>query len=91
MAKRSVTPHEHAEAIVKRVRELKGADEADTRFQIIDEIITKVLGWPRILIKCESFIDPGFADYVLSDRRSRQVLFIYPVRSNLRLYQYCRF
>lgn len=45
-----------------RCREL---NEADTRHQIIDELIGGVIGWPKALRKLELYNLEGFADYVL--------------------------
>lgn len=74
--KRPVTPHEHAESLVEYSDALIDSNEADTRHQIIDCILHDVLSWPRSSIKCESFIDPGYADYILLGRHDRQLLFI---------------
>jgi len=43
----------------------RNLNEADTRHQLIDEVLHGVLSWPRNLTSCESYIDPGFADYCL--------------------------
>lgn len=78
---RPLTPHDHAEDIVRTVKSLGDLNEADTRHQIIDRILHDVLCWPRSSVKCESYIDSGYADYVLLGRLERQVLFIEAKRS----------
>ena len=70
------TPHEHAELLASRVKELKHINEADTRHQIIDGIIHNVLCWPVASVMCESHINPGYSDYILLGRREKQVLFL---------------
>src|SRR5687767_11831550 len=56
----------------------KNADlnEADTRHQVIDQILHGVLGWPRELTKVESFISPGYADYCLVRPDDTQLIFV---------------
>ncbi len=41
--------------------------EQDTRFQIIDRILTEVLGWDRSCIKTEPHTESGFIDYLLTN------------------------
>lgn len=69
------TPHDAAQRLLQ---ECKAADlnEADTRHKIIDVIIHDVLSWPRSLVSCEEYIQPGYADYVLLGRRESKILFI---------------
>ncbi len=56
----------------------KGQDlnEADTRHQIIDEVLHGVLAWPRELTKTESYIAPGFADYCLTRPDGTLLIFL---------------
>jgi predicted type IV restriction endonuclease len=51
-------------------------NEADTRFKLIDEILSKVLGWNRLDdFNLEHYSASGFADYLLSaDGRARMVV-----------------
>ncbi len=50
-------------------------NEADTRFQIIDEILTKILKWPKETITTEKYISGNRADYVLKkDKRPLLVI-----------------
>jgi hypothetical protein len=51
-------------------------NEADTRFKLIDQILTKVLEWqPLDDFSLERYGESGFADYVLSaDGRDRMVV-----------------
>jgi len=49
--------------------------EQDTRFQIIDVMLTEVLGWPRVDIRTEPRIATGYVDYLLgSDSIERMVV-----------------
>lgn len=61
--------HDKAVALAKEYKS-RNLAEADTRHQLIDPILHEVLGWPRNRTRCEDYIRPGFADYVLerSDR-----------------------
>lgn len=69
-------PHDIACQIAKDYETSSSMSEADTRHQIIDTILHDVLSWPRALVVCESYIDPGFADYVLTGRKDSLLLFI---------------
>ena len=51
-------------------------NEADTRHQIIDRVLHEVLLWPRGQVKCEDYIRPGYADYVLERAAGRRELLI---------------
>jgi predicted type IV restriction endonuclease len=49
--------------------------EQDTRFQIIDLLLTKVLGWNRSDIKTEKHTDTGYTDYLVhTEGRARFVI-----------------
>lgn len=50
-------------------------NEADTRFQIIDEILTKILKWPKETISNEKYILGNRADYVLK-KGDRPILIV---------------
>lgn len=76
MSSAPLTPHDHAEALVKQLPTLGDLNEADTRHQIIDCVLHNIFEWPRPAVSCESYIDPGYADYVLLGRHDRQLLFI---------------
>ena len=69
-------PHDVACKIAKEYEKLSSMSEADTRHQIIDTILHDVLSWPRASVICESYIDPGYADYVLIGRGDSLLLFI---------------
>jgi len=71
-----LTPHDHAQQLVESVASARNLNEADTRHRVINTVIHDVLCWPTSAVNCESYIDPGYADYVLLGRRGRQVLFI---------------
>jgi hypothetical protein len=70
------TPHELACDLVKQHPDPKALSEADTRHRIIDAILHDVLSWPRAAVVCEPYIDPGYADYVLTGAAESQLLFI---------------
>ncbi len=76
MNAKPLSPHDHAQALIERVASLGDANEADTRHQIIDTVLHEIFSWPRPAVSCESYIDPGYADYVLLGRHDRQLLFI---------------
>ena len=40
--------------------------ETDTRFQLLDRMLTEVLGWRRDGIRTEPKTDSGYIDYLLS-------------------------
>ena len=49
--------------------------EQDARFQIIDRMLTQVLGWQYSEIKTEPHTDSGFIDYLITDQgRNRFVV-----------------
>lgn len=68
------SPHNIALEIVEAYKE-RNLNEADTRHQIIDEILHGVLSWPKELTKCESYIKPGFADYRLKKANNDDLFF----------------
>jgi predicted type IV restriction endonuclease len=51
-------------------------NEADTRFKLIDQILSNVLGWHRLAdFSLEKYGESGYADYVLAaDGRDRMVV-----------------
>ncbi|MCR9280844.1 MAG: hypothetical protein NXH99_04080 [Rhodobacteraceae bacterium] len=53
-----------------------GANEAQTRHEIIDCILHDVLAWPRALTKVEEYIAPGFSDYVLTKPNGDFLFFV---------------
>lgn len=42
-------------------------NEAQTRFDLIDEVLQHVLEWPRDRIKVEEYVQDGYTDYQLHD------------------------
>lgn len=70
-----MTSHDHAERLALSF-DGKNLNEADTRHQIIDPLIHDVFAWPRSRVRCESFINPGYADYVLTRHDGSFILFI---------------
>ena len=51
-------------------------NEAGTRHQIIDVVLHDILSWPRNRTLCESFISPGYADYVLEKSSGEPLLIL---------------
>jgi len=54
----------------------KSLNEANTRFQIIDKILEKVLFWPKSNILLESHTNEGYTDYQLINASSKTFLVI---------------
>lgn len=71
----SNSAHENIKSIITKYSE-KDFNEADTRHKIIDGILHESLGWPRELVKCESFIDAGFIDYRLKKSNGDDLIFL---------------
>lgn len=67
--------HEIAQRLADENRE-RPLNEADTRHQIIDEVLHAVLSWPRNQVECEHYIDPGYADYLLRKPNGDPLLLI---------------
>jgi hypothetical protein len=70
------SPHDIASSLAKEFNSCAELNEADTRHRVIDVILHQVLAWPRSSVTCESFIDPGYADYVLLGPQENNLLFI---------------
>lgn len=51
-------------------------NEADTRADVIDDVLEKVLDWPKGSIKRETFVHPGFADYLLHNAAGQVALVV---------------
>ena len=69
-------PHDIAIDLAQKYPSSADLNEADTRHQVIDVILHDVLSWPRSAVPCESFIDPGYSDYILLGHHENQILFI---------------
>lgn len=54
----------------------RNLNEADTRHQLIDPLLHDVLAWPKNRVRCEEYIQPGYADYVLLRHDETRLLFI---------------
>jgi predicted type IV restriction endonuclease len=52
-----------AKEVAKNINRIK--TEEDARFQIINRIVTDVLGWPREDVKTEDHTGVGYIDYLL--------------------------
>src|ERR1035441_1548350 len=50
-----------------------GANEADTRVNLIDKILTQVCFWPEAAIKREQHVDRGYIDYSLLVQTRRYI------------------
>ena len=65
----SVTFEEGRKALLTLTKEIEKKEvdwnEANTRFQFIDELLTKCLGWPKPRISVENYHDGKFTDYIL--------------------------
>ena len=49
--------------------------EQDTRFKMIDVLLTEVLGWSRNEISTEPYVDGGYVDYLLkAEKKNRLVV-----------------
>ena len=48
----------------------KNFNEADTRHKIIDEVIHNVLSWPKNMVRCETYHNPDYSDYLLVKNES---------------------
>jgi hypothetical protein len=55
--------------------------EQDARFQVIDRILTDVLGWKRTEIKTEPRTDTGFVDYLITSE-GRNILVVEAKRTS---------
>ena len=70
------TPHDIAAEVLQTVNDSPELNEATTRHRVIDRTLHEILNWPRTQTKCEEYVAPGYADYVLVDRRDVPILFI---------------
>ncbi len=48
--------------------------EQDTRFQVIDQMLTEVLGWQRTDIKTEPATQSGYVDYLLGENAGNKLV-----------------
>lgn len=65
--------------IIKELESLylgKRLNEAETRFKIIDEILEKILKWPKHTLGLEIYIEGNRADYVLYGKNDKPILVI---------------
>jgi hypothetical protein len=70
------TPHDIAHDLAKEFSSSEELNEANTRHRVINVILHEVLAWPTSSVNCESFIEPGYADYILLGSQSGNLLFI---------------
>lgn len=60
-------------SVAKRLSEKykdRNFNEADTRHKIIDEVIHSVLSWPKQMVRCETYHNPDYSDYLLEKNDS---------------------
>ncbi len=57
------------QALVNNFRALDCLNEAETRFQFIDQFLVDCLGWDRNLVRVERYENGDFTDYELGDPR----------------------
>lgn len=70
-----VKPHDIACALVRDFA-ARDNNEADTRHRIIDQVLHEVWSWPRNRVRCEEYVRPGYADYVLERPDGGRVLIV---------------
>ncbi|MEI6704371.1 MAG: hypothetical protein WCL71_12695, partial [Deltaproteobacteria bacterium] len=70
------SPHDIAATLVRNYADSSAMSEANTRHQVIDVLLHDVLAWPRSAVLCESYVDPGYADYVLLSNADSHLIFI---------------
>lgn len=51
-------------------------NEAETRHRVIDFILHTYLAWPKNRVRVEQYVQPGFADYVLTKGSGDDLLFV---------------
>lgn len=51
-------------------------NEASTRFHIIDEILEKILKWPKSEVSVEDHIEGNFTDYILQSQQNKPLIVI---------------
>lgn len=61
---------------IKKQVDFNDINEATTRFHIIDEILEKVLKWPKSEISIEEHIEGNYADYILKSKTQKPLLII---------------
>ncbi|MCU8492736.1 hypothetical protein M2G42_00205 [Vibrio vulnificus] len=55
---------------------LRDMNEADTRYRIINFVLTDFLFWPENRLSLEEYINPGYADYILKKENGDELIFI---------------
>lgn len=66
---------------IKKRYDFSKINEASTRFHILDEILEKVLKWPKSEISVEDYIDGNYTDYILKGKNQKPLLIIESKRS----------
>ncbi|EIK2268901.1 hypothetical protein FXE51_15710 [Vibrio mimicus] len=62
----------------KLIEEVSSRDmnEADTRYRIINFVLSDFLFWPENRLSLEEYINPGYADYILKKENGDELIFI---------------
>lgn len=66
---------------IKSQYDFSKLNEASTRFHVIDEILEKILKWPKSEITVEDHIEGNFTDYILLGKNKKPILVIESKRS----------
>jgi GTPase SAR1 family protein len=75
MSNPPLSPHDHIQKLIAETKS-RSLNEADTRHQVIDVVLHDILCWPRSSTRCEEYVAPGYADYVLFGTRDRRIIII---------------
>ncbi len=71
----NLTPHEVACRLYETYK-TRDMNEADTRHQLIDVILHKILMWPENSVKCEKNIRTGYCDYLLKSKSNKNLIIL---------------
>ncbi|WP_348800415.1 P-loop NTPase fold protein [Flavobacterium adhaerens] len=63
-------------ADIKKKYDFSNLNEASTRFYIIDELLEKLLKWPKSRISVEQHVDGNYTDYILLNPQNKPLLVI---------------
>lgn len=61
---------------IKKKYDFSELNEASTRFYIIDEILEKILKWPKQKVSVEQHVDGNYTDYILLNSQHNPILVI---------------
>lgn len=60
---------QNLQSLIQNYRNLNCINEAETRFQFIDQLLISCLGWDRNLVRVERYENGDFTDYELGEPR----------------------